>query len=111
MSRLLGSETEFQGRILDLATLYGWTLRYHTYDSRRSTSGWPDLVLIRPPELLFVEVKREDGQVTPSQLEFITALRACGQDVRLWRPSDWDEIVERLKWKRPRLTRFPTGQQ
>lgn len=53
-----------------------------------SGKGFPDLVLARPPVLLFVELKRELGILSPEQEEWLAALDACGQRVYVWRPSD-----------------------
>lgn len=63
----------------------------------RNPAGWPDLVLLRRPRVLFVELKREGEQPTPEQASWLDDLRACGQDVRVWTPSDWDEIVRVLR--------------
>ena len=40
------NEAELQRNVLSLAAMTGW-LAYHTYDSRRSQAGFPDLVLVR----------------------------------------------------------------
>ena len=88
------SERDFQRQVVELAELQGWRV-YHTYDSRRSNPGFPDLALVRPPRVIFAELKRERGRVTAAQREWAQALRAClGVEYYLWRPSDWDEIVE-----------------
>ena len=44
------SEKAFMDTILQAADLYGWWT-YHTHDSRRSTAGFPDLVLVKPPRV------------------------------------------------------------
>ena len=94
--RAAGSEAEFQWRITKLAALYGWRV-YHTYDSRRSQPGFPDLVLVRPPRLLFVELKSATGRPTAAQQEWLMALAGVTRvDARIWRPSQWDEIAVEL---------------
>lgn len=112
-----GSEAAFQTQVLNLAGYYGWKA-YHTHDSRRSQAGFPDLVLVRGPELIFAELKTDTGRVRPEQQEWIGALehvhvavtnaRSAAQrlanptlelpavDVYLWRPRDFDELHERL---------------
>lgn len=97
------SEAALQQQVCQLAKYYGWTLQYHTFDSRRSHKGWPDLVLCRPPEILFVELKSEKGRTRPEQQEWISALHACGLEVHLWRPSDFDVLHERLARGRNRV--------
>jgi len=87
------SEKEFQSQVIRLAGLHGW-LTYHTFSSRRSPSGFPDLVLAHPGrgKLLFAELKRQGGGLTDAQYHWLVVLRMAGQDVRLWRPGDWPEI-------------------
>lgn len=90
-------EAEFQGQVLRLAELSGW-LRYHTRDSRRSQPGFPDLVLVREPRLIFAELKRSEKEhPTPEQEQWLARLRGCPVEVYLWRPGDWDEIVQVLR--------------
>lgn len=96
----LQSEAEFQDSVLELAHKLGWELTYHTYDSRRSTEGFPDLVLCRPRDerLVIAELKRIDGRVTPAQRAWLDALGAARyKDVRVWRPTDWDDIQRLLR--------------
>ena len=77
--------------------LFGW-LCYHTHDSRRSEPGFPDIVMVRPPSVLFAELKTDTGRVTPAQRMWLEALGRCpGIEAYVWRPSDFDAIVERLK--------------
>jgi len=60
---------------------------YHTHDSRRSPSGFPDLVAVGPGGVLFRELKREGKKPTVSQAAWLAALRGAGQDAEVWRPS------------------------
>ena len=93
------TEKAFQQQIVDLAGYYGWA-HFHPFDMRRSDPGWPDLTLARTPELVFAEVKTERGRLTRAQVYWIELLLSCGQEVHVWRPSDFARIHERLK--RPR---------
>lgn len=83
------SEDAFLAQVRRLATDLGW-MTYHTHDSRRSESGFPDLVLISPAQgrTLFRELKKMKGRVTPDQKRFLEALNAVGQDAAVWRPDD-----------------------
>lgn len=85
-------------QIIQLARHCGF-LAYHPFDSRRSAVGYPDLTLIHAERrvILWVEVKRHDGIVTPAQERWREGIRAAGGDHRIWRPQDWDEIVATLK--------------
>jgi hypothetical protein len=98
------SERDFQAQIIQLARMSGW-LCYHTHDSRRSEPGWPDLTMVqpgcddRPGRIIFVELKTDTGRVTPAQRTWLEALARCPNvEVHVWRPSQWDEIVSRLKY-------------
>lgn len=89
------SEREFQDMIAAYGRLQGWELQYHTFDSRRSARGFPDLVLVRPPRLVFAELKSERGKLTSWQETWLLGLRMAGAEAYCWRPSDWPDI-ERL---------------
>lgn len=90
------SERALQNMIIQVATLLGWKT-YHTFDSRRSSPGWPDLVLCKAPRLLIRELKTEHGRLRAEQLHWLKALQDCGMDAKVWRPSDWEEIVQTLQ--------------
>lgn len=90
------SEKEFQDLVIDTSHLKGWG-PYHTHDSRHSPGGFPDLVLIRPPRLIYAELKVERGVVSPAQQWWLNKLMECKQETYLWRPSDWASIEEALR--------------
>ena len=96
------SERDFQQQVIDYAKVRGWKI-YHPFDSRRSTPGFPDLVLVRtkPARLIFAELKTEKGRLSAEQSAWIVALCAVAAktesvEMHLWRPSDFDEILEVL---------------
>lgn len=91
----LMTEKEWQALIVEHARLHGWS-GYHQFDSRRSQPGWPDLVLVRPPELLMVELKSASGKLTPEQADTLTSLAACGVETAIWRPCDETRAFARL---------------
>ncbi|MDJ0322134.1 VRR-NUC domain-containing protein [Pseudarthrobacter sp. PS3-L1] len=76
--------------VLQVAGLYGWELAYHTFDSRRSVAGFPDLVLVssRRGRVLFRELKSDVGRVSVDQGVWIAGLTAGGVDAGVWRPAD-----------------------
>jgi len=87
------TERQFQDLIIETAVLNGW-LVYHTYDSRRSQPGFPDLVLLKPPRLAFWEVKTAKGRLRLEQAHWLTMLKVAPTiDARLVRPKDWDWIA------------------
>ena len=91
-----GSEKDFQQAVRDLAALLGWAV-WCTWDSRRSPAGEPDLRMVRPPRVIFAELKTEKGRLTQMQSTAGELLAGCpGVEYYLWRPGDWDEIGEIL---------------
>jgi hypothetical protein len=91
------TEREFSQAVSDLAKMRGF-LSYHTHDSRRSAPGFPDWVFVKPPRLIFAELKTEKGKLSPAQADWIAVLGDVpGVEVYVWRPSQLDEIAEVLK--------------
>lgn len=89
------TEDQWQSRITDYCDLRG--LRWHhEVDSRRSKSGFPDLVIVGPYGLLFAELKKEDGKVSPEQSDWLGDLRHAGVLAFVWKPSNWDRVVLEL---------------
>ena len=89
-------EDDFLATVTELALLCGW-LVYHTYDSRRSQAGFPDLVLARADKLIFAELKTAKGKVRDAQILWLDTLGAMANtqpnvEVYLWRPKDWAGI-------------------
>ncbi len=89
------AEKQFMAQVIDLAQLLGW-LVYHTYDSRRSAAGYPDLTLVRE-RTIFAELKTARGILHPEQEIWREALEHAGAEYYLWRPTDWQQIQEILQ--------------
>ncbi len=68
-------------------------LCYHTFDSRRSEPGFPDVVVVGPHGVIFRELKAERGRVTSDQRTWLDRLNAAGADADVWRPDDWPARV------------------
>lgn len=101
------SERQFTQQVGDMAKLMGW-LRYHTWLAKHSPAGFPDEVLVRPPRLVFAELKSEDGTLSASQETWLTELAATGAEVYVWRPSMLDGIAECLRrGSRPLASEIP----
>ena len=92
-------EKAWQEQVVELATYYRWR-HFHPFDMRRSDAGWPDLVLVRPPELVIAELKTDRGRVRPEQQVWLDLLAACGIEVHVWRPRDFELVHTRLKFAR-----------
>ena len=90
------TEAEFLASVTDVANLGQWFI-YHTYDSRRSQAGFPDLVLAKNGRVIFAELKTKKGRVRPDQQMWLDELeKHRGIEVYLWRPADMDFIVKTL---------------
>ena len=129
------SEAAWQGQVAGLARFYGWRV-YHApaggkagrVDREQIGAGFPDLVLLRPPELLFVELKTDRGKTTPAQDAWLADLELVGAaitahvaeqdphrrrnlraghagdpavEAHLWRPRDFADVERRLARGRP----------
>lgn len=92
-------ERTFQDQVIELAFLLGWELIYHENDSRRVTSaGFPDLVLCRTGRLLFLELKKVGGKVSPAQKAWLDTLGTVpGVEVLVATPEDWPRLESVLR--------------
>ena len=91
------TEAQYQKQIVDLAEACGW-LVWHDFDPRRNPAGLPDLLLVRGPVLLFLEVKTEKGKVRPEQEAFIGRLKQVKRvSADVVRPRHWDQLAEVLR--------------
>ena len=90
------TEETFQSSVIQVAKDTGWML-FHDYDSRRSTAGFPDLVMTRNGRTIFAELKSQKGRIRTEQKQWMAELeKTLGVEVYLWRPSDMDDVVEVL---------------
>ena len=89
--------------LLHAAALLGY-LAYHTYDSRHSHPGFPDLILVGHGMVCFWELKSATGYTTAPQRHWQAALQAVDDphlDMRVIRPADLDAALRDLQgWKR-----------
>ena len=102
------SESKWQAEVCKHAHAAGYHLQYHTYDSRRSASGFPDLFLGRllpRPRLVIAECKTNTGKVTVEQHAWLGFFRSIAAlcpgviAVCVWRPRDRDEVLRVLSGK------------
>ena len=102
------TEREFQHTVTALARAYGWIVGF-TYDARKSEPGEPDLRMVKPPRVIFAELKTVKGRLTkgrynkaqsrwlPGQNDWSVALSACpGVEYYLWTPEALDGEIERI---------------
>jgi hypothetical protein len=99
------SEREWALMVERAFSLGGWRF-YHPHDPRRSETildyiAWRD-------RLIWVELKTQRGRlsrdrvikgryghvhVVNGQFETVRSLKEAGQEVYVWRPADWDEVL------------------
>ena len=95
------SEKAWQACVVRLLRQYGYDYVYHTFDSRRSPSGFPDVIACHrePGHVCYaIECKTDTGHLTPAQAAWLEALGQCtGVVSEIWRPARLQEIVERLR--------------
>ncbi len=117
-------EAELQDAIVEAAMMLGWRVM-HTRPARTGKGwrtplqghrGFPDLVLVRPPRLVFAELKSLSGKLTPEQTAWIDALdkvaehdprdpldiidpQRANPEVYVWTPRHWRSglVTETLK--------------
>lgn len=101
------SEADFERAVIQAAELYGWrwchvrkaVVRKGRVATPTSVPGWPDLVLWRPRlgGLMFVELKKLGGQLSPEQRDVLESLASAGAVVDTWWPNQWDRITKLLQ--------------
>ena len=92
------NERAFQNHVIWLAKAHGW-LVYHTFNSRKSAPGFPDLVLVRVGRCIFAELKTDKSKPTKDQRKWLAELNETPCETYLWRPKDLREITEILARK------------
>jgi hypothetical protein len=112
--RLLRSitEAEWQRTVISYAQAHGWLVAHfrpamvgdkHMTAVTADGAGFPDLVMARGGAVVFAELKRETGRPTKEQDRWLGELSNIDAEcegthmVRLWRPSDQDEMQRCLR--------------
>lgn len=88
------TETELQSVVVNMARQKGWRVKTASQGSRSGkparpprndgSNGFPDLVLARDTEVLFLECKAQDGKLSLDQCAWMIAL----PQYEVIRPSD-----------------------
>jgi hypothetical protein len=101
------TEEGFAGWVIDRAHLSGWTVAH--FRAARTVHGWRtpvaadgagffDLTLIRPPRVIFAELKTDRGTLEVDQARWHALARDCpGVETHLWRPKHRDLITAVLR--------------
>jgi hypothetical protein len=98
------TETQLQILVAELCAELGLH-HYHARDSRLddlAVPGFPDSVIIGT-EILFRELKSQDGILKPEQRRWGSRIQRAGGDWAVWRPADWQDrtILRKLVSIRP----------
>lgn len=59
--------------------------------------GFPDVLCIRGDRVVIAELKGVGKYPEPAQRAWLDAWRGTSAEVYVWRPTDWDEIMEVLR--------------
>lgn len=97
------SEADYVDRIVDTARTHCWHVAHFRPARTKNGSfrtpmqgdkGFPDLVLARGGRVILAEVKSDTGRLGPGQPEWLGAIGDYG---RLWRPRDWQQVLDELR--------------
>ncbi len=101
------TEENWRATVEDLAERHGWK-HYHppragvrrgtrwTASAAGTTTGFPDLTLVKDGSLIFVELKSETGKLSDAQLDWLRELGDTGATTYVWRPSDLPKVMRVL---------------
>lgn len=108
------TEAEFQQAVIEAAHVYRWRVaHFRSVPVRRGKrvvwqtpvqadgAGFPDLVLVKPPRIIFAELKKRGGRLTDAQVEWrddleLVAAENLTVETYVWFPSDWPSIIKAL---------------
>jgi len=108
------SEAQFQRQVMKIAAEWGWRV-VHIGRARvgkrwitptrgpdgEVVKGFPDLVLVRPPDVVFLELKKRGGVVSAEQRAWISDLQKCADvEAYIVGPDDAADVW-RLLAQRP----------
>ena len=98
-------ERDWQKQIEEALDLFGWwwlhipanvvvcpACRRRIY--RGIAKGFPDILALKPPHILWIECKRERGQLDAEQKRVGAMLAACGQRWIHARPRDREALLQ-----------------
>ena len=98
-------EADLQKAVIEHAKLLGWRIAHFStsrairdgafYTAQRGNPGFPDLVLLRPPRMIFAELKTQRGRVDFDQATWLNGIELVpGCEQFVWRPADWPDAID-----------------
>jgi len=104
-TRPMLEEADWMGAVGEALDWLGWSWIHHraartaagwvTATQGNAAAGFPDIVAVRPPRVLWLELKLDKGRVSPEQEDWLATLNDSGQEAHLIRlPREWDRLME-----------------
>lgn len=103
--RMLRAITEkvWTQQVVDMGRTFGWKIHHSLVGfgfsgkpiTLQGHKGLPDLLMVKPPRVVFMELKRQAvRELTPEQEEWIALLKKCPSvEVYIFRPGDVVQVA------------------
>jgi hypothetical protein len=103
------SEKQWQAQVERALDAHGWWWshippnvvvcnRCHTRIYRGIRKGIPDIWAIKPPFMMWIELKTERGELDPEQKRVLAMLEACGMTALYARPRDRERVLHLIAY-------------
>jgi hypothetical protein len=94
------TEGQFQAWVVAQARAAGWrvhvTLKRLRKASLVADPDWPDLEMVKGGRFIFAELKSAVGKPSAGQVQVLLMLNQTKNEVFLWAPQDWRDVMEVL---------------
>lgn len=101
-------EREWQKQVEEALDAFGWWWMHippnvivcshcRRRNFRGIRKGFPDIFAMRPPHMLYIELKTEHGHLGTEQKRVRDMLLACGQTFVHARPRDREQLLEHIR--------------
>lgn len=97
--RPMKNKMVFVKHIVNYAKFRGWRVYVKTGNHEDSNGGFPDLVLVRSPDIVVGKVVMAEKDLSDGAKLWLSDMARTlgGKSVCIWRPTAMPEIVHRLK--------------
>jgi len=104
-------EKNFQTLVIDIGHQYGWKIAHfgqsqsargrHITATMADGAGYFDLTMAKGYKLVFAELKREKGTLSPRQKDWVSTMKEVAKynphvEVYIWYPHDISDIINIL---------------
>lgn len=90
------TERDLLKSVMETARDCGWLVHHETF-SVYSPAGLPDLIMVKPPRIIYMELKSDVGKVSDKQRLWLSTLNRCpGVEVYIGRPANLEAIYRVL---------------